>query len=167
MKSSGLVILKLPKVSQLSEDIHDEGNSMSKTTTEITKIRETLKLFHLAQETGNKKLFLRIWHPEARRFGFGSNNELYVFSTEDIIKNQLAGIQKAKQDNPAFSLGFFVNRIKDIDVHPDNLIASATVEWQMLSMGQCIGVHYTYYHFVKSNGEWIIVNVTDRGKEIQ
>ena len=133
---------------------------------EKERIRETLRIFFLAQETGDEKLFLRVWHPDARRFGFGSNNDLYVFTTEDIFANQFHGIQQAKIDNPNFSVTFLMNRIKHVDVHKDNLIASATVEWQMLSMGQCVGVHYTYFHLIKTDEDWVIVNVTDRGKEM-
>ncbi|MFW9831403.1 MAG: nuclear transport factor 2 family protein [Candidatus Thorarchaeota archaeon] len=140
---------------------------MPRSSHEVKKLRKTLTLFHQAQETGDEALFLKVWHPEARRFSFGSNNELYVFSTEDILKNQFKSIQQAKHDNPEFSLTFFINRIKHIDIQPDNLIASALVEWQMLSMGQCVGIHYTYYHFIKNKDNWLIVNVTDRGKDIQ
>ena len=133
---------------------------------EKEQIRETLRLFFLAQETGDVKLFLRVWHPEARRFGFGSNNELYIFGTEDILANQLHAIRQAKKEDPDFSLTFLITRIKHFDVQKDNLIASATVEWQMLSMGKSIGVHYSQFHFVKSDHDWVIVNVTDRGKEL-
>lgn len=133
---------------------------------EKEQIRETLRLFFLAQETGDVKLFLRVWHPEARRFGFGSNNELYIFGTEDILANQLHAIRQAKNEDPDFSLTFLITRIKHLDVQKDNLIASATVEWQMLSMGKSIGVHYSQFHFVKSDKDWVIVNVTDRGKEL-
>ncbi|MFX1491123.1 MAG: nuclear transport factor 2 family protein [Promethearchaeota archaeon] len=140
---------------------------VSSSNIEIKKLREILRTFHEAQETANEKLFLQVWHPEARRFSFGSNNELYIFSTEDILINQFQGIKHAKQENPEYSISFFTKRIRNIDVDPDHLIASATVEWQMVSMGRAVGVHYTYYHFVKHNGNWVIVNVTDRGKSIQ
>ncbi len=130
------------------------------------RIRETLRLFYLAQETGDEKLFLKVWHPDARRFGFGSNDELYIFATEAILANQLHGIRKTQEENPDFSVTCLIKRIKQIDVQKDNLIASATVEWQMLSMGQCVGVHYTYFHFVNTENEWVIVNVTDRSKDM-
>jgi hypothetical protein len=140
---------------------------MSSSNIEIKKLRETLRLFHEAQETADEKLFLQVWHPEARRFGFGSDDKLYIFSTEDILTNQFQGIKQAKKDNPDYSLSFFIKRIRHIDMDPDKLIALAVVEWQMVSMGRAVGVHYTYYHFVKSNGKWVIVNVTDRGKDVQ
>jgi hypothetical protein len=133
---------------------------------EKERIRETLRLFFLAQETGDEKLFLKVWHPEARRFGFGSNNELYIFATEDILSNQLHGIKEAKKANPDFTVTFLITRIKHIDVHKDNLIASATVEWQMLSMGQCVGIHYTSVHLVKADKDWAIANVIDRGIDL-
>ncbi|MFX1319205.1 MAG: nuclear transport factor 2 family protein [Promethearchaeota archaeon] len=133
---------------------------------EKEQIRETLRIFFLAQETGDTKLFLKVWHPEARRFGFGSNNELYIFGTEDILANQLNAIRQAKNEDPDFSLTFLITRIKHFDIQKDNLIASATVEWQMLSMGKSIGMHYSQFHFVKSDNNWVIVNVTDRSKEL-
>jgi hypothetical protein len=133
---------------------------------EKEQIRETLRIFFLAQETGDTKLFLKVWHPEARRFGFGSNNELYILGTEEILANQFHAIRKAKKENPEFSLTNLITRIKHFDVQKDHLIASATVEWQMLSMGKCIGVHYSQFHFVKTDNDWVIVNVTDRGKEL-
>jgi hypothetical protein len=108
-----------------------------------------------------------VWHPEARRFGFGSKDELYILTTEDIFTNQFHDLRRAKQANPDFSVLFLIKRIKHIDVQKDNLIASATVEWQTLSMGHCIGVHYTYFHFAKSHEDWVIVNVTDRGNDPQ
>lgn len=133
---------------------------------EKEKIRKTLQEFFLAQETGDDKRFLKVWHPDARRFGFGSNNELYILATDDILANQLHSIRQARKTNPDFSVTFLINRIKHIDVHKDKLIASAVVEWQMLSMGQAIGVHYTYFHLVKTNRNWVIVNITDRGKDL-
>jgi hypothetical protein len=133
---------------------------------EKEQIRETVRIFFLAQETGDEKLFLKVWHPEARRFGFGSNNELYILDTEDILANQFHAIRQAKKRNSDFSVTYLITRIKHIDVQKDNLIASASVEWQMLSMGKSIGVHYSQFQFVKSENDWAIVNVTDRGKDL-
>ena len=133
---------------------------------EKEKIRETLRIFFLAQETTDEKLFLTVWHPDARRFSYGSNDELYILNTEDIFAIQFDGIRQAKKANPDFSVTFLITRIKQNDIDKDNLISSATVEWQMLSMGQCIGIHYTYFHLVNIDGDWVIANVTDRGKEM-
>jgi hypothetical protein len=157
-----ILILPNLSLSQLSHHFGSAGMSVQ----EKKKIRETLRIFFLAQETADEKLFLKVWHPDARRFVYGSNNELYIFGTEDIFTNQFTGIRQAKKANPGFSVTFLITRIKQNDIDKDNLISSATVEWQMLSMGQCIGVHYTYFQFVKIDGEWVITNVTDRGKEM-
>jgi hypothetical protein len=138
---------------------------MSTESVEKEQIQKMIMQFNKAQETGDVKGFLRFWHPEARRFGFGTNNELYVFSTEDILSQQLPGIQKAREENPDFTLSFLIERFKHIEIHPDRLIASVEVDWRMVSMGQVIGIHTTYYHLVKHEGNWVIVNITDRGKE--
>ena len=137
---------------------------VSKRQTEIDKIRDTIRHFHWAQETGDEKAFLTVWHPEAKRFGFGPNNELYVLSTEDILRDQFYEIQKEKEENPDYSVRFFIKQMKFFDVQPDNLIASAFVEWQMLILGKCVGFHYTYYHLAKPEGNWVIVNATDRAR---
>lgn len=138
--------------------------SMSKKQTEIEKIRDIIRHFHLAQETGDEKAFLNVWHSEAKRFGVGPNNELYVLTTEDILRDQFYEIQKGQQENPDYSVHFFIKQMKFFDVQPDNLIASVLVEWQMLILGKCVGFHYTYYHLVKTEGNWIIVNATDRAR---
>ncbi|MFX1299553.1 MAG: nuclear transport factor 2 family protein [Promethearchaeota archaeon] len=137
---------------------------MSRKQKEIGKIRETIRHFYWAQETGDENAFLSVWHPEAKRFGFGLNNELYVLSVEDILRDQFNEIQKAKEENPKYSVSFFIKQMKFFDVQPDNLIASVFVEWQMLVLGKCVGFHYTYYHLVKTEDQWVIVNVTDRAR---
>lgn len=137
---------------------------MSKKQTEIEKIRDTIRHFHWAQEIGDENAFLSVWHPEAKRFSVGPNNELYVLSAEDILRDQFYEIQKAKEENPEYSVRFFIKQMKFFDVQPDNLIASTFVEWQMLVLGKCVGFHYTYYHLVKTQGVWVIVNVTDRAR---
>ena len=136
----------------------------TKTQIEIEKIRETIKHFYWAQENGNEKAFLSVWHPEAKRFGIGPNNELYVLSAEDIVRDQFYEMQKTKEENPEYSVSFFIKQMKFFDVQPDNLIASVFVEWQMIISGKNVGFHYTYYHLVKTEGNWVIVNVTDRAK---
>ena len=137
---------------------------MSKRQTEIEKIRETIRHFHWAQENGDEKAFLSVWHPEAKRFGFGPNNELYVLSAEDILRDQFYEFLKAKEENPEYSVSFFIKQMKFFDVESDNLIASVFVEWQMLILGECVGFHYTYYHLVKTEDNWVIANVTDRAR---
>jgi hypothetical protein len=137
---------------------------MPKKQTEIEKIRNTIRHFHWAQENGDEKAFLSVWHPEAKRFGFCPNNELYVLSAEDILRDQFSEIQKAQAENPKYSVSFFIKQMKFFDVQPDNLIASAFVEWQMLILGECVGFHYTYYHLAKTEGNWVIINATDRAR---
>jgi hypothetical protein len=137
---------------------------MSKKPTVADNIRDTIRHFHWAQETCDEKAFLNVWHPEAKRFVFSPNNELYILTTEDILRDQFHEIQKEQEKNPEYSVHFFIKQIKFFDIQPDRLIASALVDWQMLVSGKCVGFHYTYYHLAKIDGKWIIVNATDRAR---
>ncbi len=134
-------------------------------TKEEQSIQEVIERFQKAQATGDEKEFLKIWHPKAQRFSIGFSKELFVFSTEDILKLQFGGIRQQKEKDPDFVVTYKMCKIQRITVQPDALTASAYTTWQMKIKEEVVGDHSTFLNFVKVDGNWMVANVVDRGAE--
>lgn len=64
---------------------------------------------------------------------------------------------------PDAEIAFIIDDFLHVDVH-DNVIASVELTWRMI-LPESEGKHRTYFHLVKIDEKWTIVNVLDRGLE--
>lgn len=117
------------------------------------------------QECKEEK-FKELWHPEARRFGIGNSMELGVMNKEEIIKFSINGLKGLKKQlpNPEI-INFTIDEIIDIKCI-EGVIASVELKWHMVLPGSK-GTHHTFIQFAKQDGMWYIVNVLDKGYEIE
>jgi hypothetical protein len=128
-------------------------------------LRKVIDQFQKAQATGDETAFLKLWHPKAQRFSIGFSKELFVFTTEDILKLQFGGIRQQKEKDPDFVVTYEMSEVQRITVDPDALTASAQIDWRMKIKDEVVGDHSTFLNFVKVDGNWMIANVVDRGAE--
>jgi len=129
-------------------------------------IRELVEDYIDIMEKSDEKRFLDLWHPDARRFGLGNDKQLNSFSKDEIVKFSLAGLRKLKEQipNPEI-IKFTITEIINISVF-EGVIASAELKWQMILPGSK-GNHHTFIQFAKKEGKWFIVNVLDKGFEVE
>lgn len=130
---------------------------------EIEKIKKLIINYTKYNETSDWENFIEIWHPEARRLNVGNTNELLITPTEDIKKLSFEGLMNLRKQMPEAEISFITDDFSHIDVY-DEVVASAELNWRMILPGS-EGRHKTYFHLVKANEKWIIVNVLDRGFE--
>lgn len=136
----------------------------SNTEDEEAKLRELVNTYIKTMGTGNEEKFHEIWHPAAKRFSIGNSNELHSFSQSEISEYTLKGIkQLRKEASDPGRFEFVLDEVLHLSIYSD-LIASVEVKWHMALPGS-EGLHHTYFHLVKQNGKWLIVNVLDRGYE--
>ncbi|MBK5112254.1 MAG: nuclear transport factor 2 family protein [Candidatus Heimdallarchaeota archaeon] len=138
---------------------------MNKKTEEL-EIKRLVEDYIDIMEKCDEERFLALWHPDARRFGLGNDNQLHSFTQDEIVKYSIAGLKNLKEQipNPEI-IKFTVNEIVHISVS-QGVIASAEVKWQMVLPGSK-GVHHTFIQFAKKEDEWFIVNVLDKGFEME
>ncbi|NHJ32094.1 MAG: nuclear transport factor 2 family protein [Asgard group archaeon] len=138
---------------------------MSDNTEEIM-IKKLVEDYIDIQEKCDEERFLALWHPDARRFGLGNDNQLHSFSKDEIIKFTLAGLRNLKEQIPnPESIKFTITEFINISVR-EGVIASAEIKWQMVLPGSG-GIHYTFIQFAKKDDNWLIVNVLDKGFEVE
>jgi hypothetical protein len=131
--------------------------------TEEDKIRDLIEKYTKCNETSDWESFIELWHPEARRLNVGNNNQLLITPTDDIKKFSFDGLKNLKQQMPDADIRFEIDEFTHIDIY-DNVVASVELKWKMFLPGSK-GTHKTYFHLVKLDDLWIIVNVLDRGFE--
>ncbi len=130
--------------------------------TEVKEISNLLKDLFTGFEKADEDQFLSVTHPEVRTVNIGNTNDVNVFSAEDICKYSIRGLRSAMERDPKFYAKREISAIHDIRVY--EVIASADVEYRMV-MPDAIGIHRSFYHFVKVNGKWQVMNIIDRGRE--
>ena len=131
--------------------------------TDIETIKAIIKDYIVCNENSDWEMFSKLWHPEARRLNVGNNGELLITPTEDIKKFSFEGLRNLRKQMPDAEIKFIIENFSHVDIH-DEFVASAELNWMMLLPGSK-GRHKTYFHLVRIDGNWIIVNVLDRGYE--
>lgn len=131
---------------------------------DVEKIKNVIIDYIKSNERSDWNKFSELWHPDAKRLNVGNDNELLITPTEDIKKFSFEGLQNLRKQIPDAEIKFSVESFSHIDVH-DGIVASVELNWIMFLPGSK-GKHKTYFHLVKMDGNWIIVNVLDRGYEV-
>ena len=130
---------------------------LNKTNEELV-IKELVEDYIDIMEKWDEERFLALWHPDARRFGLGNDNQLHSFNKDEIIKYSITGLKTLKEQIPNPELiKFTINEIVHISI-------SEGVKWQMALPGSK-GTHHTFIQFAKKDDKWFIVNVLDKGFE--
>ncbi|MBN2149150.1 MAG: nuclear transport factor 2 family protein [Anaerolineales bacterium] len=133
------------------------------TNSENDSITQVLyRFFESFQQVDDEK-FLSVTHPGVRTVNIGNAGQAFIFSSEQIRRNTIAGLRNARKQDPAFYANFEIVAIYSIQVYDS--IASADVEYRMV-MPHAVGLHRSFYHLVQVGDNWRIVNIIDRGQEL-
>lgn len=138
---------------------------LNKTDEELV-IKELVEDYIDIMEKCNEERFLALWHPDARRFGIGNDKQLNSFNKDEIVKYSIAGLKTLKEQIPNPELiKFTIDEIISISTS-EGVIASAEIKWYMVLPGSK-GTHHTFIQFAKKEDKWLIVNVLDKGFEME
>lgn len=133
---------------------------------ERAKFRDLVATYLKIMCVGDEDKFLEIWHPDARRFSVGNSNELHSFNLTEIIEFSLKGIRQLRKENPQSSkIQHVLDEVLHLSIY-SNLVAGVEVRWHMI-LPNSKGLHRTYFHLARQNDKWLIVNVLDRGYELE
>ena len=130
------------------------------------KFRELVTTYLKIMCEGDEEKFLEIWHPDARRFSIGNSNKLHSLNLAEIVEYSLKGIRQLRKETPKSSkIQHVLDEVLHLSIH-NNLVAAVEAKWHMILPGSK-GLHHTYFHFARQNDKWLIVNVLDRGYELE
>ena len=133
---------------------------------ERTRFRELVTTYLNTMCVGDEGKFLEIWHPDARRFSIGNSNELNSFGLAEIVEYSLKGIKQLRKELPKSSkIQHILDEVLHLSIY-NNLVAAVEVKWHMI-LPDSKGLHHTYFHLAKQKDKWLIVNVLDRGYELE
>ncbi|MFX0116847.1 MAG: nuclear transport factor 2 family protein [Candidatus Hodarchaeota archaeon] len=135
----------------------------SESSTGEQEVKKIVISFYDSLVNGDEETFLKLWHPNARRFGLGNNNKLYSFSKDEILNYTLRGLKNFRAQNPEHKFEQNIDEIFHVYVFQD-LVASVGVKYHMI-MPEGRGNHVSLLHLAKDGEKWLIVGQVDRGLE--
>ena len=125
-------------------------------TQSTKKVSKVLQDYYDSCERSDDKRVSAFLHSEARMFNVGNDNEFFIRSRQEFVEGAIIA-PRTHQVELAFDV-----EIERVDV-VDDLIATAKVR-NHVTYADSTGEHHSYVNLAKIDGQWVIVNVLDRGK---
>lgn len=132
------------------------------TTDQHKEIKAVILALYNSYEQSNPSLFKSIIHSQVRTINIGNNNQIHIFSADEIIENTILGLKRAKEQIPGFYAKWVNINFISLTIH--DLIASIEITYTM-KMPDSYGNHSTFIQLAKENTKWLIINIIDRGLE--
>ena len=128
-------------------------------STNQEKVTQLVKDYVTRQSEFCGDVIRNAWHPDGMMYLVGNDGKFRVVSAE----TQAGHLDDVRRKAPDLQVGFEIDEIEGLTIH-DDLIASVHVRWRMV-FPDSFGRHRTFFNLANMDGNWVIVNIVDRGFE--